>query len=171
MRRTLLTVALRLVLCSAVTYLLWRVLGAVGIVACAPLFGIALARPILDLLGGSPRLARQLAFRAVEGRHFEHRGRALDIVEDKAHYRWLLLSHVRRFVPDLPSDPSLRHRFPEGVWTSAAGRDSRIQAEALFDCLQGCSDADLLKFRHWLERDVIFPAQQLRRRTNPDKHP
>ena len=139
----------------------WRWNGAVGLVTCAPLFGIALARPILDFIGWSTRLARQAVYRDVEGRHFEHRGNTIDIAEDSAHHRWLRLTDVRKVIRNLPSDEVLGQVFPAGIrqWDSAA--TTRIDAEALAQYLKKSTDTSSLKFKVWLEREFAFPARRL----------
>lgn len=115
MRQLLLTIALRLLACAAVIYLQWRWLGAVGLVVGAPLLGVALARPILDLLGMARHTARAAAYREVSGRHFVHRGLMLDISDDAAQFRWLRISDVRKLIPGLPADQTLQQLRPDGV--------------------------------------------------------
>lgn len=171
MLRILLPIALRLLACSAATYLAWRAIGLVGVVVCAPLFAVALARPILDLFGGSFRLTRALAWRDVDGRHFEHRGKAIDIVEDPAQQPWLRLSHVRRIITGLPSDQALARLYPQGVQALEASAPLRIRAEALAQYLEKATDPASLKFRLWLEREVAFPARQRRQRGPPSRLP
>ena len=160
MRRVPLSVALRLAACAGVAWLAWRWNGAVGLVTCAPLFGIALARPILDGIGWSVRRAKQAVYRDVEGRHFVHMGNSMDIVEDSAHHRWLRLTDVRKVIHKLPSDEVLGHLFPDGVrqWESPA--TTRIEAEALSQYLKKSTDTSSLKFKVWLEREVAFPARR-----------
>jgi hypothetical protein len=166
--RAWLVVGLRLLACTAVTYLVWRRIGLIGVVVCLPLYGISLARPILDLLGGTREAARRLTFRAVDGRHYEHRGHMIDILEDEARHRWLRLADVRKVIPGLPSDPALRHQFPAGVQALAPSTALRIQAESLAEYLQKSTEPDSLKFKLWLEREVMFPARQVRARSKRD---
>jgi len=168
MRQLLLTIALRLLACAAVIYLQWRLLGLIGLVVGAPLVGVALARPILELLDMARHKTTELVYRDVSGRHFVHRGQMLDISEDEAQCRWLRLGDVRKLLPGLPADQTLQQLRPDGVRLASAGQPARIRAEALLELLARAQDPDTLKFRHWLEREVVFPAA---RRRSAQKNP
>lgn len=164
MNHLLLRTALRLLFCIAVAYALWRLLGAVGWVVSAPLFGVLLARPILELVGDLRDATKSMAYARVAGRHFEHRGFRLDIVEDGRHHRWVSLADVRKLITSLPRDASLRRQFPQGLCDDATIRGSRIHADALLAYLARSTDGDALKLRNWLEREVVLPAAKLRQR-------
>jgi len=162
----LLTITLRLVACATVIYLQWRWLGAVGLAVGAPLLGVALARPILDLLGMARHKTSELVYRDVSGRHFVHRGQMLDIADDAAQFRWLRISDVRKLVPGLPADETLQQLRPDGVQLGEIRKrqPARIQAEALLELLAKAQDPDTLKFKQWLAQEVVFPAAQRRAR-------
>lgn len=155
-------IALRLLACVVVTAVAWRGLGFASLVLCAPLFGVLLARPILDLIGQSARTTRQLALEDLEGRYYEHRGVMVDIVEDAERHRWLLLTDVRKLVDGLPSDPVLERLYPDDVRPSVSSSARRIRADTLALYLEKSTHAESLKFKIWLEREVAFPARRLR---------
>ena len=166
----LLTIALRLAVCSAVAWLAWRWRGASGLVFSAPLFGLALAKPIVDAISGWLRLTRRLAYGDLEGRHYVHRGTPIDVVEDAEHVRWLRTADVRRVIDALPDDAVLARLYPSGVRADAAVRatlarpSARISAEALADYLRKSTQPRSLRFARWLERDVAYSARRLRER-------
>lgn len=164
MPQVLLKIALRLLACAGVAYLVWRGLGAIGLVVCAPLFGVALARPILELMEESAHTARRSAFRDVDGRHFQYKGTPLDVVEDTDSYRWLRLADVRKIVTALPADQVLRSLHPEGLQDMRSARNPCIKAEALLQYLQKATDPGSLRFKVWLEREVVMPAIRIRER-------
>lgn len=164
MSKVLLTIVLRVLACAFATYLLWRKFGTVSFVICAPLFGVALARPILDLLEESARAVRRAAFRGLDGRHFQFKGIRLEVVEDADSYRWLRLVDVRKIVTGLPADQVLRTLLPEGLQELGAAKAVCIKAEALLQYLQKATDPTTLRFKLWLEREVVFPAGRLRER-------
>ena len=161
----LLTIAIRLAGCSGVAWLAWRWRGASGLVFCAPLFGLALAKPILDAVSAWLRLTRRLAYGDLDGRYYAHRGTPIDIVEDAEHVRWLRTADVRRIIVGLPGDPVLARLYPDGVRPQAPS--ARISAEALADYLRKSTGPQSLRFARWLERDVAYAARRLRERA-PD---
>jgi hypothetical protein len=162
--KLLLKIAVRTLACALVTYGVWLKLGTVSLVVCAPLFGVALARPILELFEESANAARRSAFRDVHGRHFVYKGTQLDVVEDTDSYRWLRLADVRRIVTALPADPVLRSLHPEGLQDMQSDKNPRIKAEALLQYLQKATDPGTLRFKLWLEREVVMPAIRIRER-------
>jgi hypothetical protein len=164
MRRLLAVTGLRLLFCAAVAYVLWRLLGAVGLVVSAPLFGVLLARPLLELVAELRHSARQLAYSELEGRHFEHRGFSLSIVEDERHHRWVRVSDVRKVISTFPREAVLRQQFPEGLRDDAAARGPMIHADALLAYLARSTEPGSVRFRNWLEREVVFPAARIRQR-------
>lgn len=160
----LLSFAIRLAGCSAIAWLAWQWFGASGLVYSAPLFGVALAGPIVEALSAWLRLARRLAVGNVEGRHYAHRGTPIDIVEDAEHVRWLRTDDVRRVIEGLPVDAVLARLYPHGVRSDPARRTARISAEALADYLGKSTGAKSRSFARWLERDVAYAARRLRER-------
>lgn len=160
----MLSVALRLLTCSAVTYVAWLAIGPIGIVWCAPLFGAALARPILDGLAWTYRFMRALVYRDVEGRHCAYMGISISVAEDADGFRWLRLSDVRKVLPDLSRDESLQRSLGAGVGPVLPDRCLRIQAETLVAHLGRTTHPDTAKFSRWVERTVVFPSQKTRQR-------
>lgn len=160
----LLQVALRSAACALLTYVVWRFLGTIALVVCAPLFGVALARPILDLLAGLGAATKQAALAPLAGRHYEHHGTPIDIVEDESHRRWIRLAEVRKIISTLPRDAVMQHHYPEGCRLDTDSKVQRISADALHAYLCKSTDPASLRFKHWLEREVIYPAEQIRRR-------
>jgi hypothetical protein len=162
--RLLSTLAIRLLVCAALAYVLWRWRGEGGLVWAALPLALALPRPLLDLMGEFKALAHRRALAGVQGRHFQHRGIALDIAEDERHHRWIKVSDVRKLIPSLPREAVLREQFRHGLSGDAGTHDERIHAEALLAYLEKSTDAQSLKFRHWLRREVVFPATRMRER-------
>jgi len=160
----LLQIALRTAVCALVTYAVWRILGTVALVVCAPLFGVALARPILDLLGALAAATKQAALAPLAGRHYEHHGTPIDIVEDETHRRWIRLADVRKIISTLPRDAVMQHQYPGGCRLDTDSKIQRISAVALHAYLRKATDPASLRFKHWLEREVVYPAEQIRRR-------
>lgn len=160
-------VVLRLLACCAATWLVWRWIGVASLVVCAPLFGVALARPVLELAENTTLLARRLGYRRINGRYFQHHGSSLDIEEDEQGYRWLSTSDVRKVVTGLPNDAVLARLYPGDVQQGPSADVPRMKAEALNTCLDRATGADTLKFRLWLQREVILPAHLRRQRRLP----
>ena len=59
-------IAWRLALCGLVSWCVWRVGGLVPMVCTAPLYGVLLARPLLDLMSDLRHQTRVLIWRPLE---------------------------------------------------------------------------------------------------------
>jgi hypothetical protein len=169
--RTLLKIVIRLLLCAAAVYVVWQWLGLIAVVTCAPLVGVALARPILDLLGETHGAIRRQALGKLSGHYFEHKGHPFDIFEDENHIRWLRVSEVKRVISNLPSHQTLRKLHPNGVKDGGEPQTPRISAQTLVQVLERSTHPASLRFKVWLERVVIFPTRQLREPAPPDTLP
>jgi hypothetical protein len=162
--RLLSTLAIRLLGCAALAYVLWRWRGESGLVWAALPLALALPRPLLDIASEFKAMAHRRALAGVQGRHFQHRGISLDITEDERHHRWIKVSDVRKLIASLPREAVLREQFHQGLSGDAGTHDERIHADALLAYLDKSTDAQSLKFRHWLRREVVFPATRVRER-------
>jgi hypothetical protein len=154
----LLKIAIRFALCAAVTWLMWQKFGIFAVVFCAPLFGVALARPLIDLFASTHGTSKAIALRHVQGRYFQHRGHGIDIAEDDESHRWLSVADARKAITGLPRDEVLQHQFGERVGRLEPADMLRIRADALVESLLKSRDPDGVKFKVWLEREVIHPS-------------
>jgi hypothetical protein len=164
MSQVLVSLALRLPVCMVVSFALWRFLGPIGLVVSAPLFGVLLAKPLFELADELRHSDKTLAYSAIQGRNFEHRGFRLDVAEDDRHHRWISVNDVRKLIPSLPKPAVLRSHFPDGVQEDRAISGHRIHDDALLEYLAKSTDANSLKFRNWLEREVALPGAKVRQR-------
>ena len=176
MNALLLRIAIRLLLCAVASWVVWRVGGLTSMVLTAPLYGIALARPLLDVISELRHHARAAVWRAEEGRHFAFRGQPVQVIEDERHRRWVRAADVRRIVGFTASDGALALSYPDGWRTMGRPAQPHFSDDALVTHLAKESSPEALRFRHWVEREIAFPAQRLRSRAGvrpeaPDTRP
>jgi hypothetical protein len=155
-------VLLRVLACTGLAVLAYQPFGAKALVVLSPLFAIALAAPILEVLAQMPVLARWHAFRGFHGRYFAYRGTQVVVHEDAQGYRWVELPAVRRLVPALPGDIRLGRLYPQAVHAGTPPQPTRLRAEELLECLQALPDERAARLRTWLQREVVFPAARAR---------
>jgi hypothetical protein len=154
------TIALRLLACCTVAYFAWSALGPQGLLWCAPLFGIALARPMFDAISSGLAWLRALAYRDVEGRHYAFKGVSISVAEDDEGHQWLRLSDVRKVLPWLARDESLRQILGAHLGTVQPDRATRVQAEAFLAYLARRTSPDAVPFMLWIERTVVYPSKR-----------
>ena len=116
---------LRAALCVAVSSGVYRLLGAVPMVLTLPLFGVLLARPLMDSLSGLLRRTRAAAWAEFEGRHHSVAGRPLRVIEDGAD-AWLHLRDLRRALGlDVKADDAVLVAEFRGRWRPLPDRAGR----------------------------------------------
>ena len=156
------SLGLQLLLCAALAWLLWRWQGPIGLALSAAVFGLALARPLVDLAAAARHHVDESVWRDVSGHHAAYRGHALRVFDDDRHVRWLRVDDLRALLPGLPSDAHLRRIAPAQVVLRERPAGLCIEVEALIDLLRPATAADTLRLRHWLERELAFPARRRR---------
>jgi hypothetical protein len=154
----------RLALCVLLEWLVWRMFGAPGLPFALPMFGVALARPLIDLASAVRHEMRRAHWRDVQGRHFAFRGHPVHVVEDADHRRWVRLADVRAIVGFTASDASLSLTYPGGWKLHGRPAVPHLSDEALLAHLAKERAPAAAKLRHWVERELVFPARRQRLR-------
>ena len=164
MRPLLLTLSIRLALCFALSWLAWRTMGAVGLLAGGAMLALALPRPLLDLAGELRHLMLARVWRDREGRHYAYHGHRVQVLEDVSHCRWVLAADVREIVGTTASDGALALTYPSGFSHQGEPAQAYFSDEALLVHLAKESGSKAIRFRHWVEREISFPARRQRER-------
>lgn len=157
-----LRIAVRLALCAAVSWGLWRLGGLVLMLMSAPLYGVAFARPLLDLAGEARHAMRAAVWRPLEGRHCVYRGTPVQVLEDDDHVRWVRAADVRRIVGPTASNGALALTYPSGWRMLGTPAEPHFSDEALIAHLRKDRSPEALRFRQWVERTIAYPAQRRR---------
>jgi hypothetical protein len=158
------TIAVRLAGCTFVSWAVWRWLGPAPMVATAPLFGVALARPLIDLASELRRAMQHAHWRDVQGEHYAFRGRPVRVVEDVEHVRWVRLADVRAIVGFTASDGALALAYPEGLRRLGRPGEPHLRDEALLAHLGKERSPEALRLATWVEREIVYPARRRRER-------
>jgi hypothetical protein len=170
MTAVLATIAIRLVLCGLVTYAAWRFAGLTTAVSTVLLYAIALPKPLIDLASELRHLYRRAHWRDREGRHYVYHGMPLTVHEDVDHRRWVGLAGVRAIVGFTASDATLRVTYPDGWQMLGRPAAPCLRDDALIAHLATERSPVALKFRHWVEREIAFPARRQRERLGIRSH-
>ena len=153
-------------LCLAVSVGVYRWLGPVPMVLTLPLFGVLLARPLMESLSGLLRRIRAAAWAEFEGRHHSVAGRPLRVIEDGAD-AWLHLRDLRRALGlDVKADDAALVAEFRGRWRALPDRAGRRRVPyvrgdaALAWMARQLQATDPLwgRVSRHLERDIVHPA-------------
>jgi len=158
------TLAIRLLLCGIVTWAAWRYAGLTSAVVTVVLYAIALPKPLIDLASELRHQYRRAHWRDREGRHYVYHGMPLSVHEDVDHRRWVGLVGVRAIVGFTASDAALSRTYPDGWGLFGRPPEPHLRDDALIAHLMKERSASALKFRHWVEREIAFPARRQRER-------
>jgi hypothetical protein len=164
MIRTLASIALRLTGCVLLSWSVWRWLGAASMVPTLPLFGIALAKPLIDLASEIRQAMKRAHWRDVEGQHYAFRGHAVKVVTDADRRRWVRLADIRAIAGFTASDGALAITYPNGVRRLGRRAEVHVSDEALLAHLQKERSPDSIRLCTWVEREIVFPARRERER-------
>ena len=165
------TIVLRSAGCAVVFWWMSRTLGLAGAMPVVALFGVALARPLLDLAEAIGRQMRHAHWRDVEGRHYTYRGREVAVVEDDERHRWLRLADVRAVVGFTASDGALAISYPQCVQQLGRPAAPYVRDDALLSHLAKERSPEAARLRLWVEREIAFPARRERERLGVRSRP
>ena len=132
----------------------------IAIVLSAPVIALALMPLLTCLAGASLRSVRQMAYRDIEGRHYEYKGRSIRVHEDLTGERWLRTRDIRKILPRLPQDRVLLRLAPQALGRAERSTEVFFHADALDGYLERNQDDSAIRFRNWLQREVILPARR-----------
>lgn len=158
------TIALRLALCGVVTWAAYRYAGLTTAVSTVILYAIALPKPLIELASELRHQVRRAHWRDREGRHYVYHGMPLSVHEDIEHRRWIGLAGVRAIVGFTAGDSALSRTYPDGCRTFGRPPELHLRDDALIAHLKKERSATALRFRHWVEREIAFPARRQRER-------
>jgi hypothetical protein len=164
MSRTLASIALRLAGCVFVSWCAWRWLGEVGMVTTLPLFGVALAKPLIELASEIRHAIKRAHWRELEGHHYAFRGHPVKVVTDADRRRWVRLADVRAIAGFTASDGALAITYPNGVRRLGRPAEIHVSEEALLVHLQKERAPDTVRLCGWVEREIVIPARRERER-------
>ena len=158
------TIAVRGAGCALLFWWIWRTFGLATAMPVAALFGIALARPLIEFAEAVARLMHHAHWRDVEGRHYAYRGREVAVVEDDDRHRWLRLADVRAIVGFTATDGALAVSYPDAVQQLGRPPATYVRDDALLGHLAKERSAEAARLRSWVEREIAFPARRERER-------
>ena len=164
MIRVVASIMIRLGLCALLSWAVWRWLGLAAMVPTLPLFGILLARPLLDLASALRHEVKRAQLVEVEGRHYAFRGRRVQVIEDADRRRWVRLADVRAIAGFTASDGALAITYPDGVRRLGRPAEAHVAEEALLAHLLKERAPEAARLRVWVEREIVFPARRERKR-------
>ena len=164
MIRIVTSIALRLAVCVLLSWAVWRWFGLPPMVTTLPLFGILLARPLLELASALRDGMKRVQLAAVEGRHYAFRGRRVQVLEDADRRRWVRLADVRAIVGFTASDGALAITYRDGVRSLGRPAEAHVSEEALLAHLLKERAPEAARLRVWVEREIVFPARRERER-------
>jgi hypothetical protein len=155
MLRIVLNITAATLVWAVATWYAYKTFGASAIVILAPLLGVFIARPVIDLLSELGYAGKSAALADVQGRWYSHKGQRIDIAKDDDNARWLLTTDVRKILTGLPRDEVLAKQFGERACVVEAVEGFRIRADALAEYLLKSHDNAAVRFKAWLDREVL----------------
>lgn len=129
----------------------------VGLIFSSLVFGLALSNPILELIINFSAFLKKSVYSNLNGTHYVFEDRAIDIHSDENNECWISLADARKVIKGFPKDAVILKLYPHDLIFDKNRKFLRIRAVALVNYLQSSSNITAMKFKLWIEREVIFP--------------
>ena len=162
--KSLVNLALRIAICSAVTWALMTLMGtfgyaAIGAVIAAPLWGVMLAKPILEFFPVLERMAHRSAFQEWEGKYYKYGLIHLRVYFD-GDDAWFNAQDVLAVLDKTAASWS-DTRFTPQEYGSIPGRgEMGFSPAGVIKLTHLSGHAEAPKFRLWFERAVIYTLER-----------
>lgn len=128
----------------------------------SPLYGAAVARPLINLLGEFRQTLRAGVWLPVHGQHYVFKDTTVHVLEDEDSGRWIKLADVELVLGAALNQRILSVTYPERLQLMGKPARMYMRDDALITYLGKQSDPQALRFRTWLERNVAFPGRRVR---------
>jgi len=164
MKQILLRAVGVLVVCACFSWAAYYVLGTVALVLSLPLVGVLMSRVIIDF-GDEMRLAaKHAALHAVNGSYYSFQGVEVHVVEDDDYCQWIAAEEVRKIVGTGAPDRLLALTYPHGWCEMGKPPKGYLRDDALLLYLAKETSLRGIKFKVWVERNIVHQAKKQRAR-------
>ena len=163
MKRWLTFPLVQILLCVAVYALVGYYFGKFAIVTTSPLFAAAVARPLWALVFDIWRGMRARVWLPVHGHHFVFKGTTVQVVEDESHFRWVSLSDVKKVLGSGMSDGAFAMAYPGRFRIMDKPAGGYLRDDALVAYLSKGSEQTTVRFKTWVERNIVLPGGRIRK--------
>lgn len=157
------SVLFKLSIGALIAGLLWWWVGGMaglllGVLVVMRALGQALAPDLVALGATSWRALRGLAFRPVQGRFYQFKGHRIRVEDDELlRQRWLALDDLATALGSPMPAVLLRRRWPQGLQARPDGL--YVLDDVALAWLGEQRDDRAGRLRHWVEREVWYPAR------------
>ena len=149
----------RMALCAAVSWLVWRYLGIVAAVVTAPLWGVALARPIVEFAGYFYVWVNRSPLAAWQGRYYNFNGVHVRVMP-VAQALWIVDRDILKVLGEKPT-LLLPDQFDATEYGPIEGTRLHGFSEAgLERLLTQHPHTESARLLIWLRREVYFPHRR-----------
>lgn len=146
---------------SGLAYWLW--IGALTLVAA---FGLVWPKPLISLASAIKLALRGRVWRGRQGQHHAFAGVNLYVCSDARH-EWLAAADLQRILGTHEPEDAVAARH-SGRWRRDDARCLLLRVDAVVEVLEHSPrrmDPHVIHLRRYLEREVLYPAAQRRRRS------
>jgi hypothetical protein len=154
--------SVRIALLVGSSALVARYLGLIAFISSLPIFAALAARPLMALASTVRQKLREHVWLGLQGRHYVYRQVWIRVLEDDERNRWICLDDVRRVVPSIADDPALAVTYADRFEVMGKSAMAHLRDDALVLHLSKQGNLASLKFRTWVERAIVLPAQKTR---------
>lgn len=150
--------------CLGFYFLTRNLLGPIVWLFLAVVIGVAFSRIVIDTAAELGWYMRVATLGKLNGHHYEYQRWDVQVWEDENHCRWVPTERIRLIIGNLASDQALAQSYPSGWQLMGQPAKGHLRDDALVTHLAHATMMPAIKFKNWAERNINFPAAQMRKR-------
>ena len=161
--------SVQIALCLVAYALVGYRFGVFALLFALPLFAAVMARSMFALVSNlRQRMLEQVWF-PVHGHYYVFKDITIHVLEDDDHCRWVNLLDVQKVLGVTASERALGLSYPGRLRNMGQPAQAHIRDDALVAHLGKENKPTALRFRNWVQRNIVFPGQTIRKRFGLDR--
>jgi hypothetical protein len=150
--------------CLLVYALIGYRFGVFAILLTLPVFAALMKRPLFAMLSNLRRKMLEQVWLPVHGQYYRYHGVPIGVLEDDDHCRWVSLRDVQKVVGVTAGERALALAYPGRFKLMGVAAQAHVRDDALLAHLSKENQANAIRFKVWVERNIAIPGQTVRAR-------
>ena len=156
--------SVQIALCIGIYAIFGYKFGVFGLLFTSPVFAAAIKRPLFAWVSNFRRKVLEQVWLPVHGQHYVFKNVTIQVLKDPDHRHWVRLADVQKVTGVTASERALKLAYSGRLKIIGKSAQTYIRDDALLAHLAKENKPTALRFRTWVDRNIVFPGRTVRQR-------